>query len=500
MKKYIKLNDLNKIRKKYVNKKIVLCHGVFDIIHFGHINHLKKAKNFGDILVVTLTADKFVNKGENRPYYNVHNRVKVMESIGFIDFICISENETAVEIIRKLKPEYYCKGIEYKKKDYTENIKKEINELKKNKGKIVFTDEESSSSSKIINDLFSVLPDQNKNFINKIKLNFNLKKIEEIFDELKKKNILVIGEIIVDQITNCSVIGNSSKDLHLIVKEESSKKYLGGTGSISNYISKFCNVTLLSIIGSDQDKHGIKELLDIKIKNKIFVEKRNNILKKRYVDLDNNKKLFGTYDVDHCVLSKKNERKIIQFLKKNINKYDKIILSDYSHNFINKTIIKFLIKTKQKIIVNSQINAHNFGYHSYLKFKDFDFLIANEKEIRHDLHDSSSNINELILKFTKKYKFKHLVVTRGASGLIYYNKKSNIKTIYPAFGEKIIDKVGAGDTLLAFVSLLFDRAKKNNDISFFISSLAAAENIKDFYNSARLDKNLILKKIMHLLA
>jgi len=127
-------------------------------------------------------------------------------------------------------------------------------------------------------------------------------------------------------------------------------------------------------------------------------------------------------------------------------------------------------------------------------------LIANEKEIRHDLHDSSSNINELILKFTKKYKFKHLVVTRGASGLIYYNKKSNIKTIYPAFGEKIIDKVGAGDTLLAFVSLLFDRAKKNNDISFFISSLAAAENIKDFYNSARLDKNLILKKIMHLLA
>ena len=66
--------------------------------------------------------------------------------------------------------------------------------------------------------------------------------------------------------------------------------------------------------------------------------------------------------------------------------------------------------------------------------------------------------------------------------------------------EKIIDKVGAGDTLLAFVSLLFDRAKKNNDISFFISSLAAAENIKDFYNSARLDKNLILKKIMHLLA
>ena len=41
------------------------CHGVFDVIHFGHINHLRKAKTFGDILVVSITHDKYVKKGEN---------------------------------------------------------------------------------------------------------------------------------------------------------------------------------------------------------------------------------------------------------------------------------------------------------------------------------------------------------------------------------------------------------------------------------------------------
>ena len=116
MNKYTHFNKLNKIRKQYQNKKIVLCHGVFDIIHFGHINHFLKAKNFGDILVVTVTQDKFVKKGENRPYFNISNRIKVIQSLKFVDFVCIGENETAIEIIRDLKPDFYCKGIEYKKK------------------------------------------------------------------------------------------------------------------------------------------------------------------------------------------------------------------------------------------------------------------------------------------------------------------------------------------------------------------------------------------------
>ena len=51
-------------------KKVVLCHGVFDLLHLGHIRHLQEAKGLGDVLVVTLTEDKFVNKGPNRPRLN----------------------------------------------------------------------------------------------------------------------------------------------------------------------------------------------------------------------------------------------------------------------------------------------------------------------------------------------------------------------------------------------------------------------------------------------
>ena len=78
MKKFEKLLTNNNIVKrisyfKKLKKKIVLCHGVFDLLHIGHLDYFKEAKKYGDILLVTITEDKFVNKGIGRPYFNSIN-------------------------------------------------------------------------------------------------------------------------------------------------------------------------------------------------------------------------------------------------------------------------------------------------------------------------------------------------------------------------------------------------------------------------------------------
>ena len=129
------LKELKLVLKK---KKIVLCHGVFDLLHIGHINYFHAAKKIGDVLVVSVTDDSYVNKGPGRPAFTIQNRVKFLKEINCIDYICISRSLTSEKIIKNLKPDFYCKGPDYAgsikiKKD--SNLKKEIQALKSVKGK-----------------------------------------------------------------------------------------------------------------------------------------------------------------------------------------------------------------------------------------------------------------------------------------------------------------------------------------------------------------------------
>ena len=83
MGKIFNLSELEKIvlKKKKQGKKFVLCHGVFDILHLGHLNYLKSAKKVADFLIVTLTTDKYIKKGFGRPFFNQKQRAEMLSSL-----------------------------------------------------------------------------------------------------------------------------------------------------------------------------------------------------------------------------------------------------------------------------------------------------------------------------------------------------------------------------------------------------------------------------------
>jgi cytidyltransferase-like protein len=128
------------INSKKKNKlKIGLCHGVFDVVHPGHINHFLFCKTKCDFLVVSVTSDKFVMKGPHRPIFTLQKRMEFLNSIKFIDLIIPSNYLDATYNIDLIKPQFYFKGQEYnfKKISIDKNLVKEINSLKKNRGKIM---------------------------------------------------------------------------------------------------------------------------------------------------------------------------------------------------------------------------------------------------------------------------------------------------------------------------------------------------------------------------
>ena len=105
-------------------KKVVLCHGVFDLLHYGHIEHLEEAKKQGDILVVSVTAAQYVNKGPGRPYFDDRQRMSFLASLSIVDYVLLSEAVTVQEIVSFVQPDIYAKGQEYARAadDVTGNI------------------------------------------------------------------------------------------------------------------------------------------------------------------------------------------------------------------------------------------------------------------------------------------------------------------------------------------------------------------------------------------
>jgi rfaE bifunctional protein kinase chain/domain/rfaE bifunctional protein nucleotidyltransferase chain/domain len=502
-KKIINLTEIKKIITllKRKNKKIVQCHGVFDFLHLGHLKHFKTAKKYGDILIISVTPDEFIQKGFGRPYFNSEQRLESLASLEIVDFVVLNNSKNSVDIIKRIKPNYYCKGKEYKnfKEDITGEIKNELKAIKSVGGKLIFTNDETHSSSVILNKNSELYNNLQKRFINKIKHNFDQDLFNKKIARLKKLKVLLVGETIIDKYVFCESIGKSGKEPHLVMRNLKEETYLGGIIAIARSMSDFCKkINILSVLGKDkQYERIIRKNLQKNIKlNLLYRERAPTIVKKRYMEHVSKSKILGIYTLNDELLNNSEEKKVISKIKKEIKKSDLVIVSDYGHGFITNKIAKILCRHSKFLALNAQSNASNVGYHSIQKYKNVDCVVMNESELRQELRDRNQKIFPLVKKLVDMINIDHLVITRSSEGAIMYNKKTKKFYNTPAFATKVVDKVGAGDSMLSILALTL-KEKFDSDISMFISSLAAAINVEEISNKVPLSKIKLLKYLYH---
>lgn len=94
-------------------RKFIHCHGVFDFLHIGHIEYLQYAKSLGGVLMVSVTSDRFVNKGPDRPIFGLDQRMKAVDALECVDFVTSNNAKDACDLLSVLRPDVYCKGNDY---------------------------------------------------------------------------------------------------------------------------------------------------------------------------------------------------------------------------------------------------------------------------------------------------------------------------------------------------------------------------------------------------
>jgi len=503
-KKIYNLFELEKIISllKKNKKKISLCHGVFDLLHPGHIYHFEQAKKKSDILVVSITADNQVLKGPGKPYFKEKLRLHAVSSLELVDYVVLSNQQSAIHVIKKIKPHYYVKGSDYKKSkdDITKKIDLEKNEVKKYGGKIFFTGGQTFSSSEIINDKFFYSKEQSE-FLSKIKKKYYPRNIISFLDKINENIPLVLGETLIDDYTFCKAIGKSGKESYMVLQEKNSEKYLGGVLPIAQNLAALSKkVNLLSTLGSiNSFKKKIKSELRNNINYKFIIRKSiPTIVKKRFVEEVDNTKLLGIYNIIEKKYTNIEEKLLINKFKSLIFNSDLLIIADYGHGFFTKKLIEEIYKYNKFVAINAQVNAFSAGYHTIEAYKKADLVLMNETELRQEFRDKNSHRNELIKKLGKIIRCKFIAVTHGKNGATIYSTKTKEVVLVPAFARQVIDKVGAGDALFPVLATCL-KSKIPMDISLFIASISAAINAENYASKSILDKKYFKKFLEHAL-
>lgn len=505
---FTKKNFVENIRPelKKQGKKIALCHGVFDLVHPGHLAHLKQAADTADVLVVSITSSRFVRKGPGRPYFDDDTRMNFLAALECVDYVILSEEYTAKDIIETVEPDFYVKGEEYADEDgdVTGKIRDERELVEKHGGKIFYTTGQTYSSTKLINNALEGLSSELKNYMLDFKTRYSMADIKNYADEAGKLKILVVGDVIIDRYTYCDVQGLISKEASYSARLKGTENYLGGSLAIARHLSSFfnssSNITLLSVIGDDDETNNfinceLGDKISLKLINsKIFP----SIIKHRYLTQNDRRgeyrKIFTINNIPYNPkIDEESALKLKDFLSKNAANYDAVFICDFGHGLIDDETINIMQNEAKFIALNCQTNSSNIGLNIITKYKKASVFSLDQREIKLAFPvyagDEKAALNALS---------EHLGcggwLTRGSEGAWGLEYKNKNKKIYssPACTLKVKDTVGAGDAFYS-AAALFAAVGAPNEASLFVGNVAGALGANIVGNKDAVEKVNILK-------
>lgn len=482
--------------------RIVQCHGVFDLVHPGHIRHLEEAKGQGDILVVTITPDEHVNKGPGRPVFNQRLRSESVAALQCVDYVAINEWPTAIETIHLLRPDVYVKGKEYAdpENDLTGRIVDEEQSIFSVGGRIYFTDDMTFSSSHLINNHFSVLPPETCEWLRAFRERHSIEEVMGYLESAAGLKVLVVGEAIIDEYVFCDGLGKSTKDPILAFQYRSAEAYAGGSLAVANHLAGFCQeVHLITLLGEHERREEFvrRSLLPNVEPHLLTEQEAPTIHKRRFVDTHTGARMFELYVMDDSPLNSDCERDVIRALNETAQKCDVVIVADYGHGMLSPAAIDALVGSRVFLAVNTQANAGNRGFNTIAKYPRADYVCLAGHEIALETRMRHGHWRDLVLEVVKRIECENFTMTQGSSGSLHYSPDFGFTEV-PALADRVTDRVGAGDAVLAVTSLLVAQ-RAPWEIVGFIGNVAGAQMVGDLGNRVTVSKASIAKSVISLM-
>jgi len=493
------LDDLATIiaEARAAGRTVALAHGVFDLLHLGHVRHLEEARRHGDMLVVTLTADKHVNKGPGRPVFSEQLRAQMIAALEHVDYVAVNPAPTAVNVLNTVKPSVYVKGSDYANAadDVTGGIIDERNAVEAHGGRIAFTDDITFSSSALINKYLGVYDTELQAYLESAREQNLLPRMIELIESVRDMKVLLVGDTIIDEYRYVTPMAKAPKENMIATLFRDKETFAGGVIAAANHVAGFCGrVDILTCLG---ERHSFDDLVRQSLKpnvglHTVLLPERPTTRKTRFVENGYMRKLFEVYEMEDGPLGGEEEQRLVRFIRERAAEYDVVIATDFGHGMMTPAVVKALTEHSRFLAVNTQTNSGNFGFNLVTRYDRADYVCIDAPEARLALSDKFSDIAIIASeKLPTRMDCGRLIVTQGKLGCVTFDRAVGTHRI-PAFTNMVVDTVGAGDAFLAVTSPL---VAAGGDMSLvgFIGNAAGAIKVGIVGHRSSVDKVPLIK-------
>lgn len=499
------VEDLGRIAEslRQSGSKVVLAHGVFDLLHMGHVRHLTEARAHGDVLVVTLTADAFVNKGPGKPVFSEMLRAEMLSALAFVDWVAINHAPDAEPVLHAIRPDVYVKGSDYSDPgtDVTGKISREREAVETHGGRLVFTDDITFSSSELLNRHFDVYEPQVRDFLDRMRDEGGLDGVLEVIERARALKVLVVGDTIVDEYRYVLPMGKSPKENMIATRFESSESFAGGVIATANHAAGLCDrVDILTCLGDDDDAEALihGNLKDNVSLHHLRRRKAPTTRKVRFIDRNYFRKLFEVYHFDDAPLPSLLQREFDDMVTERASDYDLVIVNDFGHGLLAPSTIRLLARRAKFLAVNAQSNSANFGFNLVTRYPRADLVCIDTPEAQLAVGDKFMDPAEMVGRaLPARIDCDRIILTLGKGGCSTWRRGEAVQAI-PAFAKTVVDLVGAGDAFLAVSAPLAAAGGTMRQIGF-AGNVAGALKVGIVGHRSSIDRAALVKSITGLL-
>ena len=368
-----------------------MCHGVFDVVHPGHIRHLLYAKSKADILVASITADTHISKGHYRPHVPQDLRALNLAAFEFVDYVLIDRNATPIRNIRQIQPDFFAKGYEYTAAGAPPKTQEEVETLRSYGGEVIFTPGDIVYSSSRLIDLAppAIKLEKLLAFMDASGVSFD--SLRESLGNLEGVSVLVVGDTIVDSYTHAAMIGGQTKAPTISVLYERRDDYIGGAAVVAGHLrAAGATVRFSTVLGDD----GFKDLVLAGlardgIECDALIDPTRPTTNKNAI-VTGGHHLLKIDTLDNGSISDEDVHRLVASIS--AGRHDAVVFSDFRHGIFNRRTIPQLNAAIPRGVFKAADSQVASRWGNITDFKDFDLITPNEREARFALGDQDSGI------------------------------------------------------------------------------------------------------------